>query len=385
MIKFIYFLIGYRIYTFKSEDLKALMQILLKNNFALEVKSGSVILPLYKTRKFEKIINSAIPYERSARRGFFGSALENIKSYEKIAALLFLFISWYLSSLFVWDIRISGNEITDAETVKRELSEIGFSVGSYWGNIDLSEAELLLLSSSDEISWVNINRKGSVAYVKVIDKRKYEEEVKSGYCNLVAARDGVIEEITVKAGRAVVKVGDTVKKGDLLISGILADGTFTYAEGSVISRISDEISVYTPFIASEKVYHDERLDKIMLNFFGKNINIFKIYRKMPSEYDIIETEKKLTLFGRELPISFSVCKVREYTCRDYRRSESDTVNEAHRELWAELSERLSKSTLLKIRCDGDFTDSGYASRAEILISEDIAVPLPFLVEQKENK
>ena len=385
MIKFIYFLVGYRIYTFKKEDLRALAQILINNRFGAEIKNRNVILPLYKTRKFEKIINSIIPYERSRRYGIFGAILENLNAYEKIAALVFLFLSWYVSSLFVWDIRVSGNEITDEKTVIEELSEIGFSVGSFWGNISLSETELLLLSGSDEISWVNINRKGSVAYVKVIDKYSYEEEVKSGYRNLVAMRDGVIEEITVKAGRAVVKVGDTVKKGDLLISGILADGTFTYAEGSVISRISEKISVDTPYVAREKVYKDESLDKIVINFFGRNINIFKKYGKMPKEYDIIEKEKRFTLFGRELPISFSVFCLREYAYSDYRRSESEIVNEAHTQLWARLTERLSKSTLLKIRCEGDFTDNGYTSRAELLISEDIAVPLPFIVEQKENK
>ena len=38
------------------------------------------------------------------------------------------------------------------------------------------------------------------------------------FSNIVADRDGIIEEITVKKGYATVKPGDVVKKGDILIS-----------------------------------------------------------------------------------------------------------------------------------------------------------------------
>ena len=40
-------------------------------------------------------------------------------------------------------------------------------------------------------------------------------------CHIIAARDGVVRKIEVRTGIPLVKVGDTVKKGDILISGII--------------------------------------------------------------------------------------------------------------------------------------------------------------------
>jgi similar to stage IV sporulation protein len=66
--------------------------------------------------------------------------------------------------------------------------------------------------------WLGISVQGVVAEVKVI-KRK-NAPVPIGVCDIVASRDGVISKMIVVRGMPVVKEGDTVAKGDLLISGV---------------------------------------------------------------------------------------------------------------------------------------------------------------------
>ena len=39
--------------------------------------------------------------------------------------------------------------------------------------------------------------------------------------HIVAARDGIVAELTVKSGTAMVRPGDVVKKGDILIGGVI--------------------------------------------------------------------------------------------------------------------------------------------------------------------
>jgi similar to stage IV sporulation protein len=60
-------------------------------------------------------------------------------------------------------------------------------------------------------------------------------------CNIVASRDGIIQEMVVLEGQAVVKVGDTVKKGQLLVSGLFEDSDtltsrFVHAMAQVKAR-----------------------------------------------------------------------------------------------------------------------------------------------------
>ena len=141
----------------------------------------------------------------------------------------------------VWDIRIEreeGDSDFSSALILEELEEAGLAVGDRWSRIDRDGVETALLSSSSHIGWVSITRTGAVAHVKVREKTKFRGEPvaeEDGYANIVAAFDCVIEEITVVRGFAVVSVGDTVRAGDLLISGILpeeAGGGFCRAEGS---------------------------------------------------------------------------------------------------------------------------------------------------------
>ena len=113
----------------------------------------------------------------------------------------------------MWDIRIEGCDESYSDEIRKELTACGFSVGSSWSETDLGELEIEFLSKSQNVSWLNINRRGTVAYVTVLEKQVHEEEKKEGYSNIIAECDAIIEEITVIHGVASVKVGDSVKKG----------------------------------------------------------------------------------------------------------------------------------------------------------------------------
>ena len=75
-----------------------------------------------------------------------------------------------LSQCLVWDIRPSGNENIANSDIKARLESCGFSVGDLWQEKTLSEVETEFLKRYDDISWININRRGTVAYVTLIEK-----------------------------------------------------------------------------------------------------------------------------------------------------------------------------------------------------------------------
>ena len=64
------------------------------------------------------------------------------------------------------------------------------------------------------------------------------------------------EEITFKDGSPAVEVGQSVKKGELLISAFDQEGKPTYAKGEVYGRVYGTFSVFIPRTDTEIVRHE---------------------------------------------------------------------------------------------------------------------------------
>ena len=374
MVKIDCLLFGYRRLKVDADDLSKLTSIFIRASVFSSISDDQTVV--VRERDFEKIKNllkGRIKFTYSEPMGLYGRwlRLEN-----KAVVILSLVISIALTALLssvVWDIRISGNEEISEEAIEEGLSELGFDIGSFWCFTNRGKLESDFLLNNPEIAWINLNRRGTVAYIRVIENKTESpeiEEPKVGYSNIVAKYDCVIEEITVKSGTAVVKVGDAVKKGDLLVAGVLpyeSGGGFCYAEADVIGRVSDTLSAEIDRKYEKKDYRDRKLAKITLNFFNFSINIFKIYGNLTSECDIIKNEIKYLHQDRiELPFSVSISYIpifdyetAEYTDEEIIKLVSDRLNFI-------TVERLKEADLLKIKTSGEFIEDGYRMQSDIL-------------------
>ena len=150
-------------------------------------------------------------------------------------ALLFL-------SGMVWDVRIQGNERYSTEHLKERLAENGLAVGTSIVGFDRSAFAARYLQNEEELSYLAVNFRGTVAYVQVMERLSPPaEEGKTGGANLIATNDAVIHSLSVNAGTPLVHTGMVVKAGQGLVSGITegAEGSrIVYATGEVIGRVS---------------------------------------------------------------------------------------------------------------------------------------------------
>ena len=62
-------------------------------------------------------------------------------------------------------------------------------------------------------------------------------------------------------------------------------------------------------------------------------------------------------------------------------SESEMAEKALEKMREALESRLENATLLKIRSEGGFSDSGYTLKTYFVLSENIGRDLPFEVEE----
>lgn len=124
----------------------------------------------------------------------------------------------YISSLTLV-IKVDGFEGAEREELIRTLQAVGLKPGRPTRELarEKQRMERDAIIRTPEAVWLGINFKGVVAEVKAV-KRKNPPPARQG-ADLVAERDGLITRVAVIRGQPVVKEGDTVARGDLLISG----------------------------------------------------------------------------------------------------------------------------------------------------------------------
>lgn len=238
--------------------------------------------------------------------------------------ILFLFILSFLSS-FVWEITFQGQCTYTKETLLKTVNSLQVYRGMKRSRLVCDDIEKSLREIYPDISWVSAEEKGSRLVISIKEAEKEVEREKEGRpCHLVAKYDGVVKSISVNRGTAAVKPGQKVKKGQILISGILPvtgdDDTVVekvpvVAKGEVELYVEQEISEEIPLQVKEKKYTGRTLTKYEYQIGEESIclkNPMKQFHKS-CKYDIITTvfqEKKIQ------PFAFTLQK-RVYQYREY--------------------------------------------------------------------
>ena len=235
-----------------------------------------------------------------------------IEKYKKRKVfLLFLCLIIFaiiLSSNFIWNIDIIEENGENLENVMEDVKNAGLNIGKFKSKIDTKEIINKIRLNRKDIAWMGIELKGTNAIVKIVKASEKPDIIaEDEYCNIVSDKDGVITKINAQNGTANVKVGDTIKKGDILINGWM-EGKYTgiryvHAKGNVEARVWYTKSKKIEYKTTEKE-ETGRIDTV----YAMKINKFKInFPKKLSNfeiYDTIETENKVRIFSNfYLPIS----------------------------------------------------------------------------------
>ena len=178
-----------------------------------------------------------------------------------IIGVFMVILSVYCSSLFIWRIDIVGNETLSKEEILSVLEDSECYVGAFIPKINYDSLHNKVILNSPSISWISVNIKGNVATVIIRESEKEKPQDSSEYANIVSKYDAQIVLVKLFEGEKKVFVGDTVKKGDLLISGIMDSqslGTrYVEAKGSVMGYVNKSISVKIPLQYEKKVYQKD--------------------------------------------------------------------------------------------------------------------------------
>lgn len=280
--------------------------------------------------------------------------------------VIFFAVLQFMSG-FIWIIEVEGNKTVTDREILAICKDLGIKTGVKRKSIDTKNTPQDLLLKMDKLSWGSFNIEGCKLTVNVTEIVPKTED-NTVATNLKAAKDGIIEKIDVTSGNPVVKVGDIVKKGDLLVSGItetMSETKFVHSIGTVTAKTEETITVFEPFITRTETLTGKTAKRRVLEIFGIKIPLYigKEKGNFKTEVDC----KNLKLLSQNIPIKiytkkFIFVKKEKYT-RDYN------------ELCEQLRERLEKESKTKnfnVKSK-DFTqnEKGVTLTAVITKTEDI--------------
>ncbi len=170
--------------------------------------------------------------------------LNRYRKRKAFAVGAFLFVALvYLLTSFVWVIEVSGNERIKKEEILNSLREMGIKPGVLKYGIDTDYLVNGLMLKNSDLAWVGVEVRGTKVKVEVEERILRPEMVPLEIpCDIIAERDGFVTKVIAKAGQEKVKEGDTVTRGQLLISGtVVADNQekttgLVHAIGEVYAR-----------------------------------------------------------------------------------------------------------------------------------------------------
>ena len=257
-----------------------------------------------------------------------------------------------LSGRVVWDVRIDGEERLEEQEVESILAKCGLSVGSAISSIDASVIENRALILSDDIAWISINLRGTVANVEIRELNIIPENEKPPAANLVADSAGVIVRFEDVRGKTAVSSGEAVSEGQLLVSGILGDEQsligYTCAEGKVFAECEQTFEVDILRSYRKKEYTGRVKCEKYLIFFKKEIKFFSNCGNLYTTYDKIDiVEYFPSPSGDDLPVGIRTVKYLEYVYTDRERSDEELSRLAKYQTALRLNLELKDAELLR--------------------------------------
>ena len=293
-----------------------------------------------------------------------------------IGAVIF-FIILKIMSGFIWIINVEGNGNVNSEKVLSTCKKIGIYEGILSNKIDTKNDAIKLALNNKQIAWASLNIEGSVLNVNISqtkgdnDNRSYPSNIKAGY-------DGVIKKINVTSGDVVVKTGDIVKKGDLLVSGIIENANstvFTDSSGEITALTKREFTAKGKKTENIMIKTGEVKKHSVIKFF--NIHIPLYIGEIKEPYSKKYTKKDIYLFEKRLPVSLlsKECKILKEQTKHY----------TNDELTSKLFEKINKESreyniLEELENNIEETESKIIVRKVFLCEENIAVNEPILFD-----
>jgi similar to stage IV sporulation protein len=247
-----------------------------------------------------------------------------------IGLVSFFAILLLLSSL-VWEVKVIGNVKLSKEDILIIAKQEGIYPLQWVYRMDhLDKLSQQLNRQLPGTAWVGVDRQGTTITIQVVESSIPDAKPLLSPRHLVSRTDAVITSIYAEQGRPTVAINTRVKKGQIVISGLLGDtenSQAVVAKGEVKGLVWHEYNIEVPTVQKYRVYTGEVKDKSYLVLGNQGVQLWG-YGKVPyAKYDIVIEQDPLTWRSNKLPIGWMT----EHVMEMEERSQLITIEEAKKQ------------------------------------------------------
>lgn len=294
--------------TFKGESINKFLNMVIYNKIGISIiekKDDSLIIEI-GLKDFKKVIKIAkrnkLKFHITKKKGIYFILRE--LTINKLITIIACAIIFYLCGLFIVEIKIenkdSFDDVLDSKIIS-QLKQYNIRPFIMKSHIDEEEISKRLVIDINQILWAKIQKRGCILRVEYSKRGVYYSEEKRG--KIIAGNNGVIYKMIVKSGNPLVKEGDTVIKGQVIIDNkvVTKDGEKYYedANAEVIALTWYKVSGAYNISEYKKVYLSDKVIPFMI--IGKKEIIPKFIITKNQKYDKIKL-KELKILNKNLSI-----------------------------------------------------------------------------------
>ena len=261
--------------------------------------------------------------------------------------LILILVGIIIGSKYVWNVDISVKDNFKLENIEDDIKSLGIERGIKKDTIDTSKVINELRLKRDDIAWVGIDIEGTSVKVNIVKADKAPEIISNDdYSNIVATKSGVIKKIVAQNGTAMVKEGDMVQKGDVLIAGVMegkyTDTRYVHSLGEVEAVVSYSKSKEVKFKQQKMKDTGKEENKYEIKFNNKTLKLYKNISKF-TNYSSTINEKQLKFFGNfYLPIYLTVINNKEQEREEKNYTLDEAIEIGKSDIVPELEDKIKE-------------------------------------------
>ena len=224
----------------------------------------------------------------------------------------------------LWRVDIDGCRYYSEDTIEEFIGNLGVKPGIKTSDISCYQIESGLRKQFDRITWVSASVDGSQLTVNIRENEDVFREMET------AAPNDIV------AGTPIVKIGDEVKAGDVLVMSRVeslneSDECFNvrYVDADADVKISCSVD-YDDSVSREydkKVYTGREKRRKAVRIGDKLINYDIPRQKEFEQYDVFTEYDRLSFLAKlEMPVTYVYVTCREYKFEKAQRTDDDIAS-----------------------------------------------------------
>ncbi|MDQ0168581.1 sporulation protein YqfD [Paenibacillus tundrae] len=258
------------------------------------------------------------------RRGFPFFVARLLKRKFFLGGMLFFVVALFALSSMVWNVEVKGNVKIPTDEILTAAKKEGlypFQWSFRLPSQDKLSRQLAL--TLPDVTWVGVTKEGTNVTIQVVESAQPNREPLMNPRHLISKSDAVVTQIYAEQGRPVVQENTRVKKGQVLISGILGDEENTenvVAKGDIRGLVWREYQVEVPLVQKLNTMTGESKERFYI-VLGKWAVQLWGYGKVPfTSYETSSNHDPLTWRSFTLPMGWLTETDRETRAHEVQQS-----------------------------------------------------------------